>query len=213
MTTHLALDLKIEALDVVIVEDSKPMRMLMRTMLSAFGVTHVRGFDTATEALEAMLAEPPTLVIADWRMPTTNGMQLLKALRRKGLDPLCFVPFVMVSAYGTRTLVEESFRAGAHYFLVKPVSPSQLHKTLKRVVADRRPFRLEGVSYVIDGIAERLDRLQVGERTAQRANTYRGAAAEAALEMPDELGLTDMPPAVAERPRASAYGAVTEIDA
>ena len=157
MVHHAAFGLPIESLDVIVIDDSRPMQTILRSILSAFAVGRTRVYDNVEDAFEAMLAEPPNVVITDWKMKPISGYQLIKSIRQRAMSPLCFIPVMLVTAHGTRALVDKAFRAGAHQFMVKPVSPTTLQQRLYHLTQDDREFILEGDSYVIEGVEELLD--------------------------------------------------------
>ncbi|MEZ5841699.1 MAG: response regulator [Hyphomicrobiales bacterium] len=157
MVHHAAYGLSVESLDVIVIDDSRPMQTIFRSVLSAFGIGRLRVFDNAEDALEAMLAEPPTVIITDWKMRPISGYRLLRSIRHRNMAPLCYVPVIMVTAHGTRALVDKAFRAGAHQFMVKPVSPNMLQQRLAHLVRDDREFVLEGDSYIIEGMEDVLN--------------------------------------------------------
>lgn len=158
MTRHYAYGLDITDLDVVVVDDSKPMQTILRSTLLGFRVRRVRTFDTASEALEVMRIDPPNMVITDWRMRPTSGIGLLRSLRQRKMAPLCFVPVIFVTAHGTRTLIDRILRDGAQNVVIKPLSPSALYDRLTWTLRDSRPLVLgENGRYVVDGVAESLD--------------------------------------------------------
>ncbi|MBO0346243.1 response regulator [Roseibium limicola] len=187
MKNHAAYGLAMEDLDVVVVDDSKPMQSILRSILMSFRVARVRVFDSVDEALSGMLAEPPNLILTDWRMAPTSGYQLLRLIRHRHMEPLCYVPLLFVTAHGTRALVDRALRAGAHHLLVKPVAPSTLFNRLRWLMADERPMILEhsgfynirGINRVLDEQKERsrsLDQAQmVHDRTVQKLVKVRGA--------------------------------------
>lgn len=189
MKHHAAFGLSMEEIDAVVVEDSKPMQTILRSILLSFKVARVRVFDSVDEALEASLAEPPNVILTDWRMEPSSGYQLLRLVRHRHMEPLCFVPILFVTAHGTRPLVDKALRAGAHHVLVKPLSPSTLFKRLSWLVADDRPMILEnsgfyniyGIQKSMDVQAEKLLSL-AGARLHHRIATQRRAAVEGAVE-------------------------------
>ncbi len=72
----------------------------------------MRTFDTADAALEMMRLDPPNFVITDWRMKPMSGLALLRTLRQRKMAPLCFLPVVVCTAHGTRTLIDRVLRDG-----------------------------------------------------------------------------------------------------
>ncbi|MES0809138.1 response regulator [Roseibium sp. SCPC15] len=158
MKHHAAFGLSMEDVDVVVVEDSKPMQTILRSILLSFKVARVRTFDSVDDALESSLAEPPNVILTDWRMEPTTGYQFLRLVRHRHMEPLCYVPIIFITAHGTRPLVDKALRAGAHHVLVKPVSPSTLHKRLSWLLTDDRPMTLEHSGfYNIYGIGKAMD--------------------------------------------------------
>ncbi|MEP2841548.1 response regulator [Roseibium sp.] len=188
MKHHAAFGLAVEDLDVVVVEDSKPMQTIIRSILLSFKVSRVRTFDSVDEALESSLAEPPNLILTDWRMEPTSGYQLLRLVRHRHMEPLCFVPVLFLTAHGTRPLVDKALRAGAHHVLVKPISPSTLYKRLQWLLNDNRPMILEnsgfynvyGIQKTMDDQAEKMKTLE-GARLYHRVATQKRAKIEEAV--------------------------------
>ena len=107
---------------VLVVDDSATSRLMIKTRLK------MRGFEVSeaasgAEALAAIKARPPGLVLLDFYLPDMNGRQVLQALKQ---DPATHVvPVVIVSGNDA----EEDMRAcralGAG-FLLKPYEPEQL---------------------------------------------------------------------------------------
>lgn len=189
MKHHAAFGLSMEDIDAVVVEDSKPMQTILRSILLSFKVARVRVFDSADEALEASLAEPPNVILTDWRMEPTSGYQFLRLVRHRHMEPLCYVPILFITAHGTRPLVDKALRAGAHHVLVKPLSPSTLFKRLKWLLTDDRPIILEqsgfyniyGIQRSMDEQAEKLQSL-AGARLYHRVAVQKRAKVEEVVE-------------------------------
>jgi len=172
MPPHAAYGIDMERLDVIVVEDSKPMQTILRSMLATLRVARIRMFDDGMEALQAMLSEPPNVIISDWNMVPTSGYQLLRMIRHRQMEPLCFVPLIFVTAHGTRAVVEKAFRGGAHYLLVKPMSPATLHQRLMCLARDSRPFVRRGDHFVIEGVDTAIEDLQEKWQSLRRARAY-----------------------------------------
>ncbi|MXN64535.1 response regulator [Stappia sp. GBMRC 2046] len=165
-----------EDLDVVVIDDARPMQTILRSTLQSFRVQRIRTFDGAEEALDAMQIDPPNLVLTDWYMKPMSGLHLLQRIRRRKMAPLCFLPILFVTAHGTRTVVEKALRGGAQNVLIKPVAPSTLYQRLQWTLRDHREFELlDDGRYVIGGMADRLDRH--ARKVAHIANVlHRGAS-------------------------------------
>ncbi|WP_069308375.1 response regulator, partial [Methylobrevis pamukkalensis] len=221
MIHHSSYGLPAEFLDIIVIEDSKPMQMMMRSMLSGLHARRIRCFESAEDALEAMLAEPPNLIITDWRLPGMSGYQLLRTIRMKQMAPLSFVPLLVLSAHATRAAVERALRAGANHFLVKPVSPACVVKWVERTLKDARRFKMTDTGhYVIDGVEEALSSHRGRHDTLARARIFHDRSFRRIVEaqtevdrilarsLPDDV-IDGAPPAPVPRPAAAPATAPT----
>lgn len=172
MPLHTAYGLPLEELDLVAIDDSKAMQGIYRSIFSTLRTKRARVYGDPERAMNAMLNEPPNVLLLDWRMEATSGAKLLRTLRLKQMDPLCFVPVIVVSAYGTQSIVELAYRLGANGFLLKPISPDSLVKRLQWVANDERELRLENDRYVIEGVEEKLEMHQHKAESLSRARAY-----------------------------------------
>lgn len=184
----------LEDLDVVVVDDSKPMQTIVRSMLNAARVHRVRTFDNAGDAYRAMLVEPPHLLITDWNLPDTDGLSLVRSLRDPRSGPLVGVPVILITGHATRDLVEKAIASGIHFVLAKPLSPSNVLKRIAAALADERRFVLDrarghyvlqGADELLAGQRQRWRDLQEGTLQAQaRRLEARGTGAETATLLP-----------------------------
>lgn len=153
---HATYGMSLQSLDIIVLEDSKTMQVILRSMLASFGVRRIRMYESGEEALKAILAEPPNLLILDWRTRSMSGYQLLKTIRLKEFYPVCLIPVMMITAHGTRALAEKAIRAGAQSFLVKPIAPRMLMERINWVLQDDRELVLHDDRYIIDGMLDML---------------------------------------------------------
>jgi CheY-like chemotaxis protein len=155
-------------LEVDVIDDSDSMLAILRAILHAFGVSEVRAFNDGEAALAHMIGRPPHVVITDLQMRPLDGIALLRAMRHRHLEPLCFAAMIVLSGYGSRAQVRQALQAGANQFLVKPIAPITLFKRLEWLTRDERGLELAGDQYVIAGPfgAEAADPVAVG--TANR---------------------------------------------
>lgn len=144
-------------LDVAIVDDSRTMQGILRSVLAAMKVKRIRVFDSPESALHTLLADPPNLILTEWVIGAASGQQFLRTLRTRVMDPLCFVPVIVVAATATTSMLERAMAAGTHLVMIKPVSPSALMSRIAWLQRDDRLLSLgqEG-RYEIDGVRARL---------------------------------------------------------
>jgi two-component system chemotaxis response regulator CheY len=214
MPRHRAYGLGLRDLDVVIIDDTKPMQSILRSILAAVHVARVRVFDNADAAMQAMLVEPPNLVLCDWRMRPTDGLGLVRAMRQRGRGALALVPVILITAYPTRTLVEAALAAGAHFVVAKPISPAVLIRRIQFVLGDGRQFGLlaDGRTVVLERPAG-LPPLR--RRAAMIAVPRAVGRGEPPFVRPGPVALVDRPRAAATsgwRPAAAAADQAIDLD-
>lgn len=173
MSHHACYALPAEFLDIVVIEDSKPMQAILRSMLHGLRARRIRVYETIKEALESMLREPPNLIVCDWRLGRNSAFKFLRMIRTRFMAPLCFVPVIVVTAHATQRVVERAMHAGAHLLVVKPLAPTTLLDRVRWLLADRRPFVLgENGTYVIEGVPEKLKAQQARVDAMRRVQRY-----------------------------------------
>jgi PAS domain S-box-containing protein len=121
---------------VLIADDNADMREYLARLLGTAGYA----VDTVTdghEALAAIRADVPDLVISDVMMPRLDGLGLVAALRND--TRTAAVPVVLLSARAGQEASIEGLQAGADDYLVKPFAAAEL---LARVRANIELSRL-----------------------------------------------------------------------
>ena len=169
---HSAFGLDVESLDIVIVDDSKTVLTMIRSMITALKVARVRCYDRGDQALQSIMHEPPNVILTDLAMSPMSGAQLIRMIRQKTMAPLSFIPVVVVTAHATQRRVAQLFEIGAHHVLAKPLSTSILHNRLQAIVSDPRTMRLDGDRYVIDGMHEMLREKRSRLRSLEKARQF-----------------------------------------
>lgn len=137
----------LQKVKVAIVDDSPFMTDLIRYMLEHLGCRHIRpANDTASlmqELDECADQDPkliPDIIISDWAMKPSTGLDLITWLRQHRQPTLHYTPFIMLSAYSTREHVLAARNAGANEFLTKPLSTQTLVQRLSRIIEKPQPF-------------------------------------------------------------------------
>lgn len=106
---------------ILIVEDDRHMRDLIKTILSRAGYTCETASDGA-EALLIMENSQVDLAIVDIMMPNMNGYEFTKTLR----DGMCTIPVLMVTAKISHEDKKQGFLSGTDDFLAKPFDNDEL---------------------------------------------------------------------------------------
>ncbi|MEV7674045.1 SpoIIE family protein phosphatase [Streptomyces sp. NPDC088752] len=121
---------------VLIADDNADMREYLARLLRGAGHL-VHAVEDGRQALDAVRAEAPDVVVSDVMMPRLNGLDLVRTLR---VDPrTASVPVLLLSARAGQEASIEGLRAGADDYLVKPFAAAEL---LARVEANVKLARL-----------------------------------------------------------------------
>jgi two-component system chemotaxis response regulator CheY len=116
---------------VLVVDDMLTMRKIVIKTLKEIGFTDFIEAADGRLAYEALSgASPPIgLIISDWNMPNSTGIDLLRRVRAeskfKGL------PFILVTAEAEKTQVAEAVQAGVTNYVVKPFTTELLREKLE----------------------------------------------------------------------------------
>ncbi len=136
MTALTAVDKGGDQTRVLVADDNADMREYLTDLLETHGYA-VTGVTDGRQALAAVRAQLPDLVISDVMMPRLDGLQLLAALRK---DPRTGgLPVLLLSARAGQEASIEGLLAGADDYLVKPFAAAEL---LARVRANVELARL-----------------------------------------------------------------------
>ena len=124
-------------LPVMVIDDEPHLRITASQTLSLPGYTPTC-FASAEQALAALPAEFPGVIVSDIRMPGMGGMELLHELHRR--DPT--LPIILITGHGDISTAVEAMRAGAWDFLEKPFAGDQLLDVVRRGI-EKRQLSLE----------------------------------------------------------------------
>ncbi|MGC1511964.1 MAG: response regulator [Acidimicrobiales bacterium] len=119
-------------MDILIVDDSKAMRMIVARVLkkAGYGDNNLREAANGLEALAAIKEHCPDLVLADWNMPEMTGIELLQALRAEKIN----VDFGFVTSESTPDMRQKAVLNGALFFIAKPFTVESFQEVLTLAV-------------------------------------------------------------------------------
>ncbi|MFB9374914.1 sigma-54-dependent transcriptional regulator [Algimonas porphyrae] len=121
--------------DILIVEDEADIRSLIAGILQDEG-HETREASTSDEALAAVRARAPTLVILDvWlKGSSMDGIELLDMLKQSSPH----LPVIIISGHGTVETAVSAIRKGAYDYIVKPFKADKLIVTVTRALEAAR---------------------------------------------------------------------------
>jgi DNA-binding NtrC family response regulator len=132
---------------VLIVDDEKNMRWVLGQSLSGDGFEVAEAAD-GNEALAAVAAQEPDVMVLDHRMPDKDGMEVLRTLRSKGST----FPIIMLTAHGNVALAVEAMKAGANEYLTKPFDLEELKLAIDKAL------KYSGLAAEVERLRSELDK-------------------------------------------------------
>lgn len=104
--------------------------LIKREVRDDFDIVGVR---SAKEALETLESGQFDIVIADYWMPGTDGIELLASLKKS--EKYAHLPFIMFTGKGGPEVAKESFEKGADRYIAKggDSAAKQCHELVKAV--------------------------------------------------------------------------------
>lgn len=122
------------------VDDNKFMRTVVENICRGLGIVKFAQADNVDLARVILRRDPIDLVITDWHMEPTDGLQFVKFLRNDPKSPNPYVPVIMLTGHGDRERVCEARDAGVNMFMAKPISAKALYERLVWMINHPLPF-------------------------------------------------------------------------
>jgi CheY-like chemotaxis protein len=114
---------------VLAVDDERDALALVAEVLQSAGA-RVTTVSSAQQALAALDAEVPTVIVADLGMPIVDGYQFIDRVRRHTDPRVRDLPAAALTAYARSDDRLRALRAGFHIHLAKPIDPAELVTTI-----------------------------------------------------------------------------------
>jgi len=150
---------------ILIVEDEVDLREMLGESLEQSGYTTF-GAGSVGEARKLLEQHTPDLVLLDWMLPDTTGMNWLRQIRR--IERFKSLPVIMLTARGEVSDRVAGLDGGADDYIVKPFSLKELQARIRSQLRSQQPSadqeRLELGGLVLDGSTHRImaDTTEIG---------------------------------------------------
>jgi two-component system phosphate regulon response regulator PhoB len=92
---------------------------------------------SAEHAQELLRETMPDLILLDWMLPGTNGLEFARKLKSDALTKS--IPIIMLTARGDEYDKVRGLEVGADDYVTKPFSPRELNARIKAVLRRRAP--------------------------------------------------------------------------
>lgn len=117
----------------LVVEDNDLARRQLQQLLQADPLLQVDAVGDGEEALQKLLQHNYSIVITDMRMPSLDGMELIKAVQQRGLP----VTLIVTTGHGSIDEAVEAMQRGVYDFLTKPIDIDNLRRVVRRALHER----------------------------------------------------------------------------
>ena len=123
---------------VLVADDVKTNQMLTKLLLKQMGL-HVTVVADGNEAVEKALAREFDLILMDIQMPTMNGYEATRALRKEGIT----TPIIALTANAMQGDDEKCLEAGCDDYLPKPLDRAQLLEKVRKYLPSEAQAMIE----------------------------------------------------------------------
>ena len=143
--------------NILIVDDEAPIREMIAVALEMAGYECLEAENTQ-QAHAIIVDRKPDLILLDWMLPGTSGIELARRLKRDELTG--DIPIIMLTAKGEEDNKIQGLEVGADDYITKPFSPRELVARLKAVLRRSTPqgmedpIQVEGL--VLDPVCHRV---------------------------------------------------------
>jgi len=121
--------------NVLVVEDSKAIRSMIRVALEELGGFFVVEAGNGFEALKTLPSRPFALIITDINMPDINGLELIGYV--KSNPTYSATPLIIVSTEKSEEDKKRGLALGAAGYIVKPFKKEELAGMVMQVLGGK----------------------------------------------------------------------------
>ncbi len=178
-----------KAITVSLVEDVRETRESLVKLLGRAPSLACRGtYASGEEALPAILATPPDVLLADINLPGMSGIELVAALKKQ----LPRLQVLMLTTYEDSDLIFDSLRAGASGYLIKNMPPDELIQAIEQVHAGGAPMSMQIARKVVSFFQQTRPAAAELEGLTKREQEILALLAKGYLykEIADQLGIS-----------------------
>jgi two-component system, OmpR family, phosphate regulon response regulator PhoB len=133
---------------ILIVDDEPAIRDMLRVALEMADYNCLEA-SNAQDAHAIIVDHKPDLILLDWMMPGTSGIELTRRLKRD--EVTSDIPIILITAKGEEDNKIQGLDIGADDYITKPFSPRELVARLKAVLR-RAGSAISGQPIVVQGL-------------------------------------------------------------
>ena len=131
-------------LKVMVVDDSRTVRLMLAEMLREMGVSSIAKAEDGADAMQQLKAFAADIVICDLHMAPLDGIEFTRLLRTADDSPNPYLPVLMMTGDATQKHLANALNAGVHGFMSKPLKAEALRRQIKLIFSRPLVFIREG---------------------------------------------------------------------
>lgn len=117
----------------LLIEDNLVLATITSRSLQALRFTHVDVAHNGEEALKFLTRQKYHVILVDWMLPKTSGLEIVKAIRASKDHQN--TPIIMTTGKSERQDIIKALQSGVDSYLVKPISPHVLKDRIDKLLA------------------------------------------------------------------------------
>ncbi len=195
----------IQSMHVLVVDDSRTLRMLLIRELNAIGIVKITEAVNGQDAMDKIHAEQFDLMLIDMEMPELDGLEVLKLVKADAL--LRYLPVIVISGAEQFDKTVECIQVGAEDYLPKPFNSvllrarvfSSLEKKRLRDIDQGRIVELQKEKELLSLEQMKTDKLMlnilpkpIADRLKRGESNIAGNYPEVTVLFSDLVGFTKM---------------------
>jgi DNA-binding response OmpR family regulator len=154
-----------DSANILVVDDEQNIRLTLSTLLRRVGHT-VTTASSGEEAILLFSAQPFDLMLVDLQMTGISGIQVVEALRARGLD----TEVIVLTGHGSLESAIEGIHQGIFDYMLKTSDPSQIIDRVAAGLADR--LRRQRQNSLINAIGQAVQELAGSGSVSQTEDAH-----------------------------------------
>lgn len=153
------------SLRVCVIDDHGYSRAILKEVLRGVGVQndHMVFLEAARFFDDETVSVQPDIILVIHADEEAPDFEFIRKMRRLDIPQLAELPLIFLSAQSTQSNIVGARDAGADEFMARPVSSSQLHQKIKKVIESPQPF-ISSPNYVGPCRRRKFSHLYTGPR-------------------------------------------------
>ena len=127
---------------ILLIDDDEWIRDSLSLFFEGEGC-NLKALESAGEGLKILKNENYDIIIADYRLPDMDGLELFKRIQES--HPNAFK--ILITAYGSKKLLSRAREMGIHDFIEKPFTSETIENSLSRLIKDSSATNIQSTMF------------------------------------------------------------------